>query len=507
LTAEASALGWGLLLSCAGCSLSKNEPAGARPAGSLDERAAQAAQSRADLPRASAPDGTTPIASATAAVAPLVASAAAAASAHPIDPAGQTHDADAPRVYAKSRFVWIRPEPDGSKEWIGYLWTGGSVKLRHKKPVYGPGCMEWYAVEPRGFVCVDGMHATLDPNDATYRALLPYAPNLSSPWPHLYAESLGLDREPLELHSPPAFPAMALGVHEPHPHLPRRSTVAYSRELMFDAQPYLLSADFTWIPKASVKPYPEITFHGVKLGSEAKLPLAFFRGKDRPVYTRDDAGEFVQGDGTFPRLGFVELSGESALSGKDRYFRTRDGQRWLKQSDAVMPTPAVATPWGAAVGEPDTSGRAPKGRATWLEISVGQGTLIAYEDTTPVFTTLIAPGRGGGGLPDEDLIPHALTPLGTFPISGKFATATMEAPGEFIHSDVPWTQNFSGPYAVHAAYWHDDWGTLKSGGCVNVSPIDGRTLFEFTEPALPPGWHGVRWLPWLGASTLVVVHK
>jgi hypothetical protein len=173
----------------------------------------------------------------------------------------------------------------------------------------------------------------------------------------------------------------------------------------------------------------------------------------------------------------------------------------------VIPKPAAATPWGAAVGQPDTSGNAPKGRATWLEVAVTQGYLIAYEGTTPTFVTLIAPGRGGAGLPSEDLIPNALTPIGTFPISGKFATATMEAPGEFIHSDVPWTQNFSGPYAVHAAYWHDDWGTLKSGGCVNVSPIDGRTLFEFSEPALPPGWHGVRWLPWLGASTLVVVHK
>ncbi len=61
-----------------------------------------------------------------------------------------------------------------------------------------------------------------------------------------------------------------------------------------------------------------------------------------------------------------------------------------------------------------------------------------------MFTTLISPGRGGFAKPGEDPIEHALTPTGTFPISGKFATATMEAPGEFIHSDVPWTQNFAG---------------------------------------------------------------
>ena len=86
-------------------------------------------------------------------------------------------------------------------------------------------------------------------------------------------------------------------------------------------------------------------------------------------------------------------------------------------------------------------------------------------------------------------------------------TATMEAPNEFIHSDVPWTQNFSGPHALHGAYWHDDWGNRKSAGCVNVSPIDGRWLFYFTEPVMPEGWHGLRWLPYLEPATTFIVHQ
>jgi lipoprotein-anchoring transpeptidase ErfK/SrfK len=107
----------------------------------------------------------------------------------------------------------------------------------------------------------------------------------------------------------------------------------------------------------------------------------------------------------------------------------------------------------------------------------------------------------------KDPIETASTPTGSFPISGKFATATMEAPGEFIHSDVPWSQNFSGPHVLHGAYWHNEWGNLKSGGCVNVSPEDGRWLYGFTEPEVPEGWHGVRWLPRLGPATTLVIHK
>jgi hypothetical protein len=83
----------------------------------------------------------------------------------------------------------------------------------------------------------------------------------------------------------------------------------------------------------------------------------------------------------------------------------------------------------------------------------------------------------------------------------------MEAPHELIHSDVPWTQNFSGPHALHGAYWHNDWGELKSGGCINVSPIDGKWLYEFTEPAVPPDWHAVRWDPKNEPSTTLIVHR
>jgi hypothetical protein len=64
-----------------------------------------------------------------------------------------------------------------------------------------------------------------------------------------------------------------------------------------------------------------------------------------------------------------------------------------------------------------------------------------------------------------------------------------------------------GPYALHGAYWHDNWGNPQSGGCINLSPIDAKWLFDFTEPKLPPGWHGVRWIPSEGPATIVVLHR
>jgi lipoprotein-anchoring transpeptidase ErfK/SrfK len=122
---------------------------------------------------------------------------------------------------------------------------------------------------------------------------------------------------------------------------------------------------------------------------------------------------------------------------------------------------------------------------------------------------MISAGRGGAPVKGKDPLETASTPTGWFPIGGKFRTATMLSSGTpIVHMDVPWTQNFSGPHAIHSAYWHDDWGNLKSAGCVNVSPKDGKWLFGFTEPTVRDGWHGVRYVARYGdGSTLFLVHE
>jgi hypothetical protein len=405
-------------------------------------------------------------------------------------------EASGTRVYSKTRFVWIRPEPDSSKQWIGYLWTGESAKLVTGRPVYGPGCMTWYAVEPVGFVCVDGLRATLDASDPGFVVAQKYAAQLGSAWPHQYGEAQKLTRTYALEGSPLSFPNLPNSVHDQRTELRRGSTVAYVAEVHVGAEDYLLGSDLSYFKKPLVTPFPHYQFQGIDLGGATKLPLALFRGADRPKLERH-GDAFSETGEKFARLSHVALTGQSAEVGGERYLET-EGGAWVRAKDAVVPTPSDHPPWGTAT---------PKGRGTWIEVSVNGGWLIAYEGKKPVFTTLISPGRGGAAKPDEDPISEARTPLGVFPISGKFATATMEAPGNLVHSAVPWTQNFSGPHALHAAYWHDDWGSPKSGGCINLSPLDGKKLFGWTEPALPEGWHGVRWMPWRGPATIVVIHR
>jgi hypothetical protein len=354
--------------------------------------------------------------------------------------------------------------------------------LRSARPRYGPGCATFYAVEPQGYVCGDGPRVTLDANDAIYRALAPYATKADTPWPHSYAESLGLMRYfttpttelqklreadfrahtrdveqaragtvaaglqgvdvTLPDNGPPEIPPLPITVFEDRKELGRRSTVAYSAEARIGERAFLLTGDFAWIPKDRVRPYPHVGFHGVKLGVDAQLPLAFFRRDARPKYRRDSAGAFVAEGTTFARLAHVELTGQREQVGGETYLETKEPGVFVQRRDAVLPEPAAKTPWGGALNGEDTAGGG-KGRATWIEVSIEGGWLLAYEGTRPVYATLISPGKGGIAKAGEDPLERAASPIGRYPISGKFVTSTMEAPGELIHSEVPFARTSS----------------------------------------------------------------
>jgi hypothetical protein len=452
---------------------------------------------------------------------------------------------DVPRVYAKTRNVWIRGEPNFESQWIGFLWFGTSVELAKTEPVPGPGCRRWHAVKPRGYVCVDDERATLDANDPVLVELYPYGANGEAANPHpFYGESIGAERYvtlPTEnsqaarewdyrkrmlrieearagqprvdslvgidltraAEPPPVLPAFPSNLQQPHRTLIPRSSVAWMREAHFEGRDFLLTDDLTWVPKDRVKPYPEVTFRGVHLDGRVKLPLAFFRGADAVKYRRHGE-ELLDTGERYTRLSWVELTGETRVTQDDTFHATRDGF-WVAASASALPVSRDKTPWGADVGKPDETTPPERGRATWLDVSVLGGWLVAYEGTRPVFATMISPGRGGIPARGRPALETSATPTGRFKITGKFVTATMIAPNDLAHSAVPWAQNFSGPHALHGAYWHDAWGEKKSGGCINLSPQDARFMFDWTEPQIPEGWFGVRWLPQKEASTTLLV--
>jgi lipoprotein-anchoring transpeptidase ErfK/SrfK len=111
-------------------------------------------------------------------------------------------------------------------------------------------------------------------------------------------------------------------------------------------------------------------------------------------------------------------------------------------------------------------------------------------------------------------VQDSTTPLGTYNITFKDKVSTMspDKPGDKRTNwiaDVPYTQYFDPPFALHAAFWHDRFGEPTSAGCVNVSPIDAEVLFKWSDPPVPEEWQGATGAgaPENGPMTAVVIRK
>jgi len=90
---------------------------------------------------------------------------------------------------------------------------------------------------------------------------------------------------------------------------------------------------------------------------------------------------------------------------------------------------------------------------------------------------------------------------------GIYGVYVRRGHGLYQLRDVPYIQYFESGYALHAAYWHDVFGTPRSHGCVNLSPVDAHYIFGWSDPPVPDGWHAVIAGEEMGEGTTVVIHE
>jgi hypothetical protein len=103
-------------------------------------------------------------------------------------------------------------------------------------------------------------------------------------------------------------------------------------------------------------------------------------------------------------------------------------------------------------------------KGKWVNVSITQQVVTAYENGTPVKVTLASTGKGKNA-----------TDLGVWKIYWRLPKQDMEggnkAAGDYYNlKDVPYPQyfNMTGE-SLHGTYWHDDFGRPHSHGCVNLS--------------------------------------
>ena len=114
-------------------------------------------------------------------------------------------------------------------------------------------------------------------------------------------------------------------------------------------------------------------------------------------------------------------------------------------------------------------------------VSLWQQRLWAYEGDEPVLTTLVSTGTAE--------TPETATPVGQWRILTKLWSETMEGTisGQAYRvEDVPWVMYFTNEgHALHGTYWHSNFGTPMSHGCVNL-PLDvAEWLYGWAEVGTP----------------------
>jgi hypothetical protein len=232
---------------------------------------------------------------------------------------------------------------------------------------------------------------------------------------------------------------------------------------------------------------PVTEFHGIWLGKDTgtfatknvptrkidKLPVAFVTWYFAKRYSLDASHKHATvTPGPLDRFDAVGLTGQTASTEGYEYWETDEGW-WLRASSATRTEPG---------SPPRDLGEHEK----WIDVNLKRQTLVAFEGSTPVFVTLFSSGRN-----------EHETPPGSFRIRAKHIAATMDGDadtatdGPYSIEDVPYIEYFNGGYALHGAFWHGEFGHVKSHGCVNLAPWDAKAVFGWTDPQLPEGWHAV----------------
>ena len=125
------------------------------------------------------------------------------------------------------------------------------------------------------------------------------------------------------------------------------------------------------------------------------------------------------------------------------------------------------------------------GEEKWIEVSLEEQKTRAWEGSKIVLEFPISSGK------------WAPTPKGTYYIWYKTKSQKMEGGSKNLGTyyylpNVPHNMFFHKGYALHGAYWHNNFGQPMSHGCVNEPLANAAEIFNWAGPVVPDGQNYVK---------------
>lgn len=138
------------------------------------------------------------------------------------------------------------------------------------------------------------------------------------------------------------------------------------------------------------------------------------------------------------------------------------GMPGVMEAAIVVDTPTSLAPTQKAYSAGGGNG------AHWIDINLSEQMLYAYEGDVIVNSFLVSTG-----------VAATPTVTGTYKMYARYLYADMHGPGYFL-PDVPYVMYFYKSYGIHGTYWHNNFGTPMSHGCVNMSIPDAGWIYSWS---------------------------
>jgi len=141
----------------------------------------------------------------------------------------------------------------------------------------------------------------------------------------------------------------------------------------------------------------------------------------------------------------------------------------------------------------------------WIEVDLSEQKLRAWEGDQQFLETAVSTG-----------LPWYPTPTGEFRIWIKLRATKMEGgTGKYYYylPNVPYVMYFESEnlpgwrgYGLHGTYWHNDFGTPRSHGCVNLPTSIAKEIYYWVDPVMPDGKNTIR-ATGENLGTRIVIHE
>jgi len=213
---------------------------------------------------------------------------------------------------------------------------------------------------------------------------------------------------------------------------------------------YFLPTSYAWMDEADLQILTPSTFTGILLSRAVTFRFGWVLAETQST---NSAGTLIQ---TYTRYQVVHEV--PTMMQNPGYFAV-GADEWLPEDKVALASPQVPADAGANA-------------CRFIYVNLVEQTMAVFNNCSLVFATLVSSGANSWTFEGSN-----------FHILNKVEYSSITAPGwstsEYYIQGVPYFMTYDLDFGFHGAYWHDNFGSAASHGCINLSPADAKWLYEW----------------------------